>query len=396
MIPIGSRIMDWNEIPPPGEWIGSMDRLSRAFALTGWRGASGIGIGVPAAPDGPRLVPASLDLLRLGARFASVMPVGGLGWCELGNKLDAIGAFVARADLAETASAHSLWSVEAIGYRLGQAWPEDPEGFARRDAVAAAWQRLPLHSGAGLALAARVFEDLPLRPTGSDLEPRLRRFIEACRRLARPGYVEAVFEALGLITHNVHPRLLGRVEEGLGTIDEELLELFWHGAGRALYLAPTEAWPGSWRHSLQRIVRRATSRRARSAYRAGFTWALTLVNERHQEILARFVERHAADFETDEAFVHGLVSAFLLVRSRAIPAGSWQGFLGTRPQGARASLAWRRHVVDPCTRAQRELAEALARTEAWGSLLRTCRIDPWLRGAITPPPVALRGSGEKR
>lgn len=381
-------------MPTPGEWLGSIDRFSRAVALTGWQGMTGLGSTAPGASEGRRLVPASLELLRVGTRVVSALAPGS-GWRELANKLDATGAFFAGPP-RDPPGERGLWGTEALGYRRlrerpREAWGPDPLGHR----AAASWERLPLHTGAGLALASSALGGLPPRPASRAVAAALRRFAADCATVSRPGYAEATFEALGLVGRNLHPRLVPAVDAALTALGTELRELFWHGAGRGAYFAPCRAWPGSWGAALERLERDAPDEAARVNGRAGLAWALVLVNRRHPEIVAATIDAHRTAIEEEPAFVHGVVGAWLVARSAAVATGDG-AFLATRPAGPLASDAWRRLVVEPCTRAAGSLADVLHRTEAWGGLFRVERTAagdvarPWADGELAPTPEALR------
>ncbi len=226
------------------------------------------------------------------------------------------------------------------------------------------WSLVALHAGLGLGLAGRVLEAIPETASGGELRRALDRFSDLCRENSREGYADVAFEALGLVARNLHPELVDRIDEELRQEDPSAADLFWHGVGRGLYFAPTQALPlGSWSRALDKIRRESPDARARRNVLSGFAWALTLVNLRHPEVLAAFLRAHAAAVRED-AWTHGVVAALLVWRAAAGREELLERFLSHRAEG------WRDLVRRPCEEALGGVYENLVRRRRLGSLFR--------------------------
>jgi hypothetical protein len=298
---------------------------------------------------------------------------GRLAWLELRNKLEAYNLFayvdlalglrpgdpVTLHELLERASAlgpyRSVWATEGVGYFYAET--ARGAGRAALDLSAHA-DSLPasslaaLHAGAGLSFAASALEPLGPRCTSRELSHALEQFIALCRACSRGGYEGAAYEALGLWTRSLSPHLVTDIDRQLSEAGDEMVGYFWHGVGRALYFAPTNALPvgGDW-PAADAARGEPPHELGRVNALAGLTWALALVNVRHPEVLECFLARHGRGPEEGDALANGFCSAFIVWRDCS-PADTYlEALCEHRPADAGAARLWERQVARPCAEA---------------------------------------------
>lgn len=83
---------------------------------------------------------------------------------------------------------------------------------------------------------------------------------------------------------------------------------------------------------------------------AGLAWALTLVNIRHPEVLAAFLQHHGTEVAKDDAFANGVCSAMVVWREVS-PGDPYLDALQTYvPENAKSFLLelWNRCVTQSC------------------------------------------------
>lgn len=290
---------------------------------------------------------------------AAVLPDGWgrLGWRELGNKLDAFRWFQeGRAGVVPEAGRADaftrLWRTEGAGYRRAERGPASPA----RPVSEAAAGLLPWQTGLGLSLAARA---LGAGGTGGPgaVAPALDRFLDGASREAAPGWEWAVIEALGLVARTLHPHRLAALDRELARRGGPERALFWHGVGRGAYFAPTRAVPSdaTARRALEEASSEPGDEEGRAQAVAGLAWALTLVNLRSPEVVARFLASASATAPA-EAIEHGVCAALLV--GRGCGAGDGPG-----AEAVRRLLGPRTHLLD-------DLEDGLARTGRWQELFR--------------------------
>lgn len=257
-----------------------------------------------------------------------------------------------KADAREPDTCESVWATEGAGHRyatrcLSASHPPNAMlGATATDNVPLS-SLVPLHAGTGLALAERL---LPL----IEKNPRqgLLAFERLCSTNAYPGYFGVLFEALGLYVRNLYPELIPSIDPLLAHHDTELLALFWHGTGRGLYFSPmtlppwcAAPWRGLGIASLQ-----APHMLARANSISGYCWALTLVNIRHPDILAAFLQHHAGKLAAaaldDEACRNGICSA-LIIWCCACSPRSLDPLLCYQPPPA-IRLFWQKYIQQTC------------------------------------------------
>lgn len=286
------------------------------------------------------------------------------GWQELHNKLHAFAVFkefdwsvdatqtphVTRllrllADLARFEKYEAVWAVEGIGYLYGGCAREP---FALnylgwRDPHLPVSALIPLHTGMGLSLAESVLPSIEAAP-----RPALAEFERLCRVNSHEGYFGACYEALGLATYGLHPGLLSQVDRNLASTNAALRRLFWHGVGRGIYFSPRNLLPyraAPWqglRHAFQKSPDVIAFRNAV----AGFSWALTLVNIQHPEIIASFMRHHFNEQATQDACRNGIRSA--LVAWCSMTDGQVPNALVRYRPALSESGTWRELILRSC------------------------------------------------
>jgi hypothetical protein len=215
--------------------------------------------------------------------------------------------------------------------------------------------RLPLHTGTGLALAEQALAEIAagaVHPAA--VRAALRRHLGRCRAAALPGYELAVFEGLGFVARALRSALVPEIDRALAPLAPVWREAFWHGAGRGLYLAAGHVLPGSTPRAIAAARREPPHAAGRANAAAGLAWALTLVNLRHPEVVARAIGGWAAGAAAAEraAIGHGVASAVGLWLAGPGRERTLAGLLDHRPAGPGAAAAWRELVVLPCRRGE--------------------------------------------
>ncbi len=229
---------------------------------------------------------------------------------------------------------YRLWTTEGLGHAHAEAWsearPEYPALLSPRLCGPLPKPRLlALHTGVGLSLARHW-----MRGGTEDLQRRLPAFADLCLRQARPGYAGALFEALGLMAMTLSPESLEELDQGIWELGTEKVALFWHGAGRGLYFAPSQLLPAAASLVLARVRRLAPHRLGRINALAGLFWAVTLVNLRQPQVLTGLLDR-AASFSQDEreGLWHGIGAALSVARDALGDGPLLRPYQGLVPEG---------------------------------------------------------------
>jgi hypothetical protein len=299
------------------------------------------------------LVRSGFDLLRgTAAVAAGLLPAEtGLAWRELRNKLAAFEGFRRAASgglslqgALALPAAERLWALEGVGYALARAGRLPAEMELPVEAL------LPVHTGAGLALGEEGVGDPG-------------RFADRCRAAARPGCSEALFEALGLVARTLRPEAMDTIDAAVGELGAGPRALFWHGAGRGAYLAPSNALPlpGGSGRGLGALLAEAPGREERRQAAGGFAWALALVNLGD----AAVVEHGLSGLPGDDgasipALAHGVATAAAVWALSNGEDARLRSFVGSLPGPLAAA----------CRRSLREAAARVRRTGAFGGLFR--------------------------
>jgi hypothetical protein len=353
----------------------------------------------PAALTAGGVMRTALDMMRQSAgAFRPFVPdrAGGLGLQEFDNKLACFTAFeeapvglrvgAGGATLAGLAAAAralgpylGLWATEGVGYDHAERAlrrAEAPQGLLADAGPGEVdpGSLVSLHAGMGLAFANRLLGAVPAEDRLGGTRRALADFVRLCRDNSRNGLAEAAVEGLGLVTRNLYPHLLPLVDRQLAEIEPDLAGYFWHGVGRALYFAPTNFVPctcWAWR-GLDQAQQTAPHELGRLNAVAGFAWAMTLVNVRHPEILALFLERHGGRLAEGDAFANGVASAALIWHQWAPSTPHLAALCGgeSAPRAPAPAERWRALVQAPCAAALRRRYPALRGLGRWGQLFR--------------------------
>ncbi len=320
------------------------------------------------------LVRGSLLAFRQSAAIFEVTMPGGspVAWQELLNKLEAFDHFQyaerildadedlladSLHDKLERAGRHGpyleLWLTEGLGFAVAEAAWEggEPRRLLCRPELAElpVASLIPLHTGMGLSLARRLIPDLepPAEPAG--VAAALERFARLCRDNARDGYALAAYEALGLVVRQLAPGAASGIDRQLARAGERSRRgAFWHGFGRGLYFAASQALPGSLGRAAGRARREAPVGIPRRNALSGLAWAVTLVNFRQPSVLEAWLDDQR--FADDEAGAvgRGIASAVLLWLESAGKEHHFEAFNRHRPA---STERWRRMVTEPIDRA---------------------------------------------
>jgi hypothetical protein len=251
----------------------------------------------------------------------------------------------------------SVWAAEGLGHYytdLALRRETIPRGLLQ-DGVARDLPNssiAPLHAGMGLSLAEFLLS------RASNCQIAIDSFIEACANNARDGYLGVTYEALGLVARNLYPYLLDPIHKYLSQYHEAVVPYFWHGVGRAIYFSPSNFLPyrsAPWA-GMQMCVDESPDSVARRNALAGFTWAMTLVNIRHPEIMVLFLKHHGSNMPEPDAFIQGVYSSVIVWRDSAPQDTYIEALCRYQPSGSDPLLAdlWNQYVRQPCRQAMHD------------------------------------------
>lgn len=266
-----------------------------------------------------------------------------------------------------------LWAFEGLGnYYAERAWDrsggQDPQDLLTETSTTSlpAASLTMLHAGIGMSFANRL-----LRTLQSDSPPELARstivrFATLCRRSSRPGYTGAAYESLGLATRTLYPTLVTVIDRELAAAEPELVGYFWHGVGRAMYFEPTTLLPAfnaPWR-AVSKIANETPHEEAYLNALSGLSWAITVVNMRHPEVMGTFLRHHAATLGKTAAFSNGVTSSLLMRFDTTPDDQNVHAFIRHQPPQAEPAVqsAWESLVGRPCTAALSERYPRLRQT----------------------------------
>jgi hypothetical protein len=282
----------------------------------------------------------------------------------------------------------SVWATEGVGHYYAEtAWGANdaPRGLLRGDALGGVPARcmVALHAGVGLSLANRVLGAVRQRcgncPPSGDLREALRQFVALCRDNSAEGYIGATYEALGLVARNLYPHLLLSIDRQLSEMGDDLADYFWHGAGRAIYFAPTNYLPLG--NAVGRVIEAARRGPPHEAGRrnalAGAAWAMLLVNVRWPEVVENLLGQCDDGTLDRDAFANGVSSAAMIWRDSAEDDPHLEALRRHQPDPSRTELAER-------WRALIEVPSGLALDEYYGLIKRHGRIGELFRYRSLP------------
>jgi hypothetical protein len=252
---------------------------------------------------------------------------------ELLAKAYALGAFQA------------LWGVEGLGHEYGDSfWNQGivPHQILRDQRTS----RLPpesltmLNAGIGLSMAKWRLDHAGPRPSQAELDALVADVVRLCRDNARPGYLGAALESLGLVTSSFHGNLLPGVEQALRKVAPEVLGYFWHGAGRSQFFQPINFLPGSDFPQFGMAAALAPDEPGRLSAVAGAAWAYTLVNQRDPQMMAELlIDPHGDELAQSGAFANGVASSIMMRYDTTPQADFIEPFIDYRPGGSNRRLA---------------------------------------------------------
>jgi hypothetical protein len=241
----------------------------------------------------------------------------------------------------------ALWSVEGVGERYAHAWlhagkPMRDIFITGKGAKLESKTLLMMHAGAGMAFAKRAIAALTPYSGEAELDEAVRSFLQMCEESSLPGYVGAAIESLGLVTRTWSSQLLIPLSRRVAVLDPESSEYYWHGAGRSMCFSPVNMLPGfsPW-FSAEREPRDEVSRRNA---RAGASWAFTLVNRRHPEIIADFLANKEEEIQSNDAFNNGVMSTLIMAGDMCPEDPFIPALCQYLPSDQKAIEAWQRHI----------------------------------------------------
>ena len=315
----------------------------------------------------------AVDLAQCAAGTAAVLSPDSnnqLAWLELQNKLETFNLFAhidVELDLLQDGAClreviaralclgpyRSVWAMEGVGHwyvELDDSATARINLKAEADTLPAS-SLIPLHSGAGLSFAERCLETTTDRHTDAQVRTTLQRFVALCNEKSHGAYVGAAYEALGLVTRNLHPHLLPQIDQHLAEIDEELVSYFWHGVGRGLYFAPTNflLLGENSRSLMAHVQQESLHEAARLNTLSGLIWALVLVNIRHPQILETFIGANLDELDR-EIFAGALCSAIAVWHHSSPDKRQLVALWRHRPSDIRVAEFWNAYVIEPSSR----------------------------------------------
>ncbi len=271
----------------------------------------------------------------------------------------------------------AVWATEGLGYYLATRISE--QGEAPRNLLNDQHGELParslaaLHAGMGLAIADRLMKSISPGSHDSEIRRMLDRFVMVCRDNSRTGYLGAAYESLGLVTRNLNPQMIQKLDQELGKMDEDLVGYFWHGVGRGIYFVPTNFLPdGNSGRALKMTCQEPPHELGRRNALAGLAWAMTLVNIRHPEILESFLRDHGSQLGDSDAFINGVSSSVIIWRDSTVDDPSLKAFCTYQPDSSDRTMVerWEQMVRRPCLRALEYVYPALKARRRLGEVFR--------------------------
>ena len=340
---------------------------------------------------GVAMMQQSAEALRLFAPW----PETRLAWREFQNKLEAFELFehvdsvleipaqgeFRLPEFVEKAEAlgpfRAVWATEGLGHYYAETfWA----GTVQRNLLTDERTELPskslvaLHAGMGLAIADRVVKTISPRSADSEIRRVLQQFVTACDENSREGYAGIAYESLGLVTRNLHPQMIRKLDGQLMAIDENLSGYFWHGVGRAIYFAPTNVLPGSnsSERALKATYEEAPHELGRRNALSGLAWAMTLVNIRHPEVLETFLKHHGDQLRDREAFINGVSSSVMIWCESTVDDPCLKAFYQYEPDPSNeiGQQRWERMVHRPCEEALESVYPVLKKRRRFGEVFR--------------------------
>jgi hypothetical protein len=274
----------------------------------------------------------------------------------------------------------ALWLIEGLGKEYANRnWSDSRpvSGLLTSGQGAALCKEclLMMHAGLGISFAGHIVRTLTPHSSASDIDAALTQFVSLVRANARPGYEGPAYESLGLVTRTWYPQVVPVIGPRLWSLDQEVLQYFWHGVGRAVYFDPRYLVPGA--TAFHGIQREAPHELGLLNGMAGAAWAFTLVNIRQPEIALNLLRVHSGILGTNDAFTNGLIST-LLMASAVLPSDpNADRFCRYQPPAGDPGVvdAWDRWIGTPSERAMREYFSVLENRGLLGEVFRYQNLD---------------------
>ncbi len=272
----------------------------------------------------------------------------------------------------------ALWAVEGLGNYYAETFRE--RKLPAQDLLSdPSLSSLPsksmtmLHAGIGLSFGKRSLEGLTHNSPATEIRKALEGFIGLCLRSARPGYIGASYESLGLVTLILHsPRLARVMDRILAEVNPEVATYMWRGAGRALYFHPKNFIPGfgcPWR-GIEMIQQIAPHETALKNMHAGLAWALTVVNMRNPEIMENLLLYQGEHYPLRDLYLNGMASS-VIMRFDTTPDDPYlERFVRHSPDPSNGQLVslWQKCVKETCEAALREYYPVLKEHQCLGEI----------------------------
>lgn len=277
----------------------------------------------------------------------------------------------------------ALWAIEGLGHDYSHSyWQQglvphrllsDP-----RDPVVPAPSLCMLNAGLGLSLAQWLLDVLPAAPLAAAVRRVVAEITGLCRDNARPGYLGAAYESLGLVTRLFHAPLVPAVDRAVREVSPDARSFYWHGVGRSFYFVPESFLPFSLWPTYQSVCRAAPDGLARANAIAGLTWGALLVNQRQPQVLCSLlVGPHGEEvvrMGLADAFVNGIASS-IVMRCATTPGAPFiASFCDYVPADPATARLWDRLVRRPCAVARDILYPQLAAANRLGEVFH---YQPW-------------------
>ncbi len=246
----------------------------------------------------------------------------------------------------------ALWAVEGLGhYYTDMYWKFKgiPQGLlSEAQAAVPSKSLLMLHAGMGLAFADRLLDTLePDAPSEGQTAAVLKQFLSLCENNARPGYLGAAIESLGIVTRDFYPDSIDIVQRQFEKIAPQFAGFFWHGVGRGFYFSREYFLPvlSTVSNAVEIEVKNCADQKSAMA---GLAWAVTLVNMRQPAIMSNILQRQTTQLSLADAFTNGVTSSVIMRQDTTPDEPFTAAFCQYQPADPRIRVLWERLISLPC------------------------------------------------
>ena len=298
-------------------------------------------------------------------------------WKELDNKLEAFRLFQypekevgdALRDGAVRMALRlpdfrGIWVLEGIAYERATRSAE-PSAAVLPDRTG-----VSTHAGIGTALAEKALQGLGKTAGPREFAGMIEEYAAAARARSRPDWEPAALEPLGLVVRGLYPEWLRAISDAMP--EAEMKSLYWHGAGRSAYFAPSGfiPLPGAHGRMLASAREDAPDENSRLNMLAGLVWAAVLVNLPRPEVAASFASA-CEEMKLGAAFRNGLTSALMAWRHMApLDATLLRPYTSVEPPSGCSRALWKSMVMEPSVWALNEIYPTIERAGRIGHLFR--------------------------